>query len=262
MKQKPKYLLYPSLIDSFINYQRSSEIWNDYFGFAENPSKTEEEFEKQQFNDLIDKINRVKHEPSEPATKGTAFNEVIDCIIHRKKSEKIQMVSDKTTNTIKCKLDGFEFTFALDFCVNFASQFKDCVSQLFVEGEIETQYGLVGLYGYMDEVTSFKMHDIKTTSKYNAFKFQKGTQHLVYPFCLNQQGNHLTEFEYNVTDFKNVYVETYVYDEDRDSLILANHIERFIEFINVYKDLITDKKIFNYRGFEEGKKESIIIKSN
>ena len=74
LQSQPTHNFYATLLDSFGSYLNSSRIYQEYWGFAENPSKTEEEFEKEQFQGLIDKINRVPFS-SEAADKGTAFNE-------------------------------------------------------------------------------------------------------------------------------------------------------------------------------------------
>ena len=67
---------------------------------------------------------------------------------------------------------------------------------------------------------------------------------MVYPYCLIKNGNEIRTFEYNITDFRNTYTETYVFDEKRDIPVLTSFVERFIEFLEVNRNLITDKKIF------------------
>ena len=74
--RQPNYNIYPSLLDAFGSYINSSQIYQEYYGFAEEPAVSEEEFEQQKYQDLINKINRVPFE-SEAADKGTMFNEVI-----------------------------------------------------------------------------------------------------------------------------------------------------------------------------------------
>ena len=52
------------------------------------------------------------------------------------------------------------------------------------------------------------IHDIKTTSKYEAFKYKNNWQHIVYPYCTG-----IPDFEYNITDFKETYTEKYVFEK-------------------------------------------------
>ena len=72
-----RYQLYPSLIDAYTNYSQSEVIYNKYWGGAESPALTLEEYEAQAFQDLIDKINRVPKDLIK-ADVGTAFNELVD----------------------------------------------------------------------------------------------------------------------------------------------------------------------------------------
>lgn len=243
MSLQPKYKMYATILDSFSGYLNSSIIYNRYWGFSENPPMTEEEFEKKQFSDLIDRINRVPFD-SEPADKGTAFNEIIDCLIENRKSEQMELVSFPSKGIIQATYKERTFAFPLSLCKEFAEYFKGAICQLLVEGILDTHYGPVLLYGYIDELMPMSVHDIKTTGKYSAFKFKDHWQHIVYPFCLMQSGNHVTHFEYNVTDFKEIFTELYVFQPERDIPILTKHVEAFIEFLEYHRDLITDKKIF------------------
>lgn len=90
MNRQPKYRFYATLLDSFEGYLHSDLLWEEYWGKSENPGKTAEEFEAEQFQGLIDRINRVPFD-SEAADRGTAFNEIVDCMIVGRKSEKMQI---------------------------------------------------------------------------------------------------------------------------------------------------------------------------
>lgn len=63
-----KWRFYATLLDSFQNYLNSEVIWEQYWGWSENPPHTPEEFKQKQFQDLIDRINRVPFD-SEAASK-------------------------------------------------------------------------------------------------------------------------------------------------------------------------------------------------
>ncbi len=264
---KIAYNIYPSILDSFQNYLSSSEIYQQYYGFSENPKLTEDEFEQEQFQGLIDRINRVPFE-SELADKGTAFNEIIDCIIENRKSDEIEVTKEyetivrgdvsgdyderwadiEETNKIKnllVKYKNHTFKFPYSITKKIAKYLKGALTQQRVEAILPTQYGNVNLYGYIDQLMPFKVVDLKTTRNYKAFKYRNNWQHKVYPYCLIQNGTEITQFEYVITDFKKVYTEIYNYDTEKDLMALKNHCEQFIEFLNEHKELITDKKIFN-----------------
>lgn len=238
-----KYKLYATLLDSFESYLSSSRIYNMYWGFSENPKLTEDEFEKQQFQDLINRINRVPFE-SEAAEKGTAFNEMIDCIIENRQSDKYKIESIREHDTINVRNEKWEFNFPLKLSSEIAKRLSGALTQQLVSGVLPTKYGDVLLYGYLDEMLPFKVVDIKTTGKYSAFKYRDNWQHKVYPFCLNNNGILINDFEYVVTDFKKVYTEFYTYNPDRDFALLQGFCERFIEFLEANRHLITDAKIF------------------
>lgn len=243
-----KFKFYATLLDTFQGYLNSSELYQQYWGNSKDASKTEEEFENEQFHNLLNTINRIPHEINEKADRGTAFNEVVDCIILKKKSEKMDISSNSVTGLITVKYDGFTFQFPTALCREFSNYFNGAIPQVYTEGILETKYGNVLLYGYIDELMPLAIHDIKTTTQYHAYKYRKNWQHRVYPFCMNQMGNSVRTFEYNITDFNNTYTEVYVYEPDRDIQELRIFCERFIEFLYMNSELITDKKIFAEEG--------------
>lgn len=272
MSQQPRYQIYPSLMDKYTNYLRSADIYDKYWGGSENPPFTYEEFEAQQFADLIDGINRVPKDLPQ-ADIGTAFNEIVDCMVLGVKSDKMPIErvylpsADGSTNEVGClkaELNGRFFVFPIEMCREFADYYKACnaIPQKFVEGLIDTPRGLVRLYGYVDELTDHGVHDIKTSGSYEAFKFKGNAQHLVYPYCLNAMGIEVREFSYDlahidsgikrgapVPDYIEVkylgsHQEEYSYIADRDEPILRERLCALIDFLEAHRDLITDTKIF------------------
>ena len=238
---KPKYKFYATLLDAFQSYLDRAELYQKYYGFSEAPPYTEVEWDEKMECELIDKINRVPFE-SGAADKGTAFNEVIDCIIENRKCEKYQFTrqfADKADELLVSN-NKYTHTFSINLCREFANYFKGALTQHRVSGTIQTCYGLVEVYGVIDELMPLSIHDIKTTSKYEAFNYKNNWQHIVYPYCTG-----ITDFEYNITDFKETYTEKYVFEKERDTERLKKHCEQFIEFICLNSNLITDKKIFN-----------------
>lgn len=248
--KRPKYRFYATLLDAFYDYLDSSAIYQKYWGFSDKPPFTEEEFHDKQFNDLINKINRVPF-TSEAASKGTAFNEVIDCIIDHRKSKTVdikRVESNDTVTGVNATLDGMTFFFPLSLVREFSDYYKGALTQQRVEAILPTAKGDALVYGIIDELMPMSVHDIKTTGKYSSFKFRSHSQHLVYPYALIQNGNDIRTFEYNIVELGKygyeTYTETYVFDPERDIPILTDRCEQLIDFIEENRNRITDKKIF------------------
>lgn len=241
-----KYSIYPSLLDAFAGYINSSQVYQDYYGFAEEPAITEAEFEQKKYEELIDKINRVPFE-SEAADKGTMFNEVIDCIVEKRKSDKMEMLP--APDLIQVSWKNRMHSFNLHDCKTIAKAVKGAVCQDYQEAFLKTKYGLVKIYGYSDFLLPFRVVDLKTTGKYSAFKFRNNWQHIVYPFLLHFNGNFISDFTYLVYKWTKyggeIFEEEYTYDETRDLPKLTDFVELMIEFLEANRDKITDKKIFN-----------------
>lgn len=241
------YKIYPSLLDAFQNYLESEKRWETYYGGSENPKISLDDYNEAAYQEMINKINRVPFE-SDAADKGTAFNEIVDCLIENRKSDfvSIERIIDRNSNVtgLKAVIKKKVFDFDIRLCREFANYYKGALTQQRVEAILPTQYGDALLYGFIDELMPTSVHDIKTTSKYSAYKFRNHWQHFVYPYCLLKNGNDIHTFEYNVTDFKKTYTEVYTFKEDRDIPILTSHVENFIEFLLDNKDKITDKKVF------------------
>lgn len=260
-----RYNIYPSLLDSYDNYLKAGDIYDKYWGNSDAPPFTYEEFARQSFQDLIDKINRVKRDLIK-ADIGTAFNEIVDCMVLGQKSDKMEIdkvLQDGRVVEIKAHYNSRTFSFPIEMCRLFANLYSGAIPQMLVEGEIDTSFGSVRLYGYLDELLPQKVCDIKTTGSYESFKFKGNNQHLVYPYCLRRMGNDIDLFSYDVAHIKSnitkddpspkevhvsflgYYREEYGYIPERDEPILRKRIESFISFLECNRHLITDKKIFN-----------------
>lgn len=244
----PKYRFYATLLDGFQDYLDAEENWNKYYGSSADPKLTIDEYAAQCRQELIDKINRVPFD-SEAADKGTAFNEVVDCLIENRNSTKVTVTKtlggDGSVTGLNAVYNGREFFFPIGIVREFSDYFKGALTQQYCEGYLRTRYGFVQVYGFIDELMPQSTHDIKTTSQYYAGKYRKHWQHIVYPYCLYTSGIDVRRFEYNVTDFRATYTEMYVFDPERDAMKLNNHCEWFIEFLEANKSEITNKKIFN-----------------
>lgn len=239
---RPKFKFYATLLDAFSNYLRSDAIYERYWGFSENPPHTPEEFKDLQFQKLIDTINRVPFD-SEAADRGTCFNEIVDALIENRKPNGVEV--ERVDGVLyRASYNERTFDFPIALCLEFANYYKGALTQQRVEAILPTCFGEVLVYGVIDELMPLSIHDIKTTGNYYVGKFKDHWQHIVYPYCLMRNGGDVRLFEYNITDFKNTYTESYTFVPERDIPILTDHCEEFIRFLNDNRDLITDKKIF------------------
>ena len=261
-----RYQLYPSLIDAYTNYSQSEVIYNKYWGGAESPALTLEEYEAQAFQDLIDKINRVPKDLIK-ADVGTAFNELVDCLILGQKSPKMEVekLCDEAGNVVSLKAhyNGRTFIYPVDVVRLFANNYKGAIPQMFVEGVLPTRRGDVRLYGFLDELMPLSVHDIKTTGAYEVGKFKGNAQHLVYPYCLREMGySGVDLFSYDVAEIstnitkqnpepsevvvklKATYSEEYLFTPERDIPLLEDKVVELIDFIEANRHLITNPKIF------------------
>lgn len=249
---KVSYRIYPTLLDGYQDLLDSDIIYERYWGYSENPPLSLDEFREKQFQGLIDKINRVPFE-SEAASKGTAFNEVIDCIVQHRNSKNasVKRVKDEYGKVLglNATLNGSTFYFPVSLVREVAGYYKGALAQQYVQAILPTVFGDVLLYGYIDYVMPFCTHDLKTTGKYYVGKFKDHWQHRVYPYALLKNGCDVPDFEYNIVElgktWYNTYTESYSFAKERDIPLLTRHCEDFIRFLNDNRSLITDKKIFN-----------------
>lgn len=251
-QSKLRFRVYATALDAWQNYLDTPQVYDKYWGWSNEPPHTLDEFWVIQYASLIDRINRVPF-TSEAASKGTAFNAVIDTLVTGQPDEKVKMrkVTDEQGKriAIQAELNGFTFQYPYEICKEFALYYKGAIPQVRVSAMLPTYYGDVELYGYIDELMPLSVHDIKYTGNYSASKFKHHSQHLVYPYCLIQNGSGIRTFEYNIAEENKygrwqTFTETYVFDPDRDIPILRERCEGLIEFVLQNAEHITDKKIF------------------
>lgn len=249
MSPNPKFNFYATILDGFQNYLNSDIIWTKYWGWSENPPHTQEEYKYKQFNELIDRINRVPID-SEKAYRGTVFNELVDALIEKRKPNNMEVEKNSDNTCYIAVYKDRTFSFPISLCREFADYFKGALTQQRVEAILPTRYGDVLIYGFIDELMPASVHDIKTTGSYSAFKFRDKFQHLVYLYCLNKNNINIKDFEYNIVEFNSTglpigtYTELYHYNPDEHDSILRDHCELFIRFLQENRELITDRKIF------------------
>jgi hypothetical protein len=212
---KRKYNLWATLFDSFAYYEKSEK--------------------DTAFEELLGSINRTGT-VGDAARKGTLFNEIVDS------DKPLDFIGDiYEGNLMK---DGFDIPVAI--IENFRNKFNGALRQIYVESFIDVSGSNVMLYGYVDEIIMEIAFDIKTTSKYEFPKYIHTYQKDIYPYCLNKEGNKIELFEYTITDFKNIYVEQYPYNEQKSTNRISEQAYKIIDFIETNRDLITNQKIFNY----------------
>ncbi len=213
METLPKYRIYPSLLDKFqelIDYEQvADEDWNkvsesalergEYPGCDIGDYKlTPDEMYLKIEAELIDSINRCPKEPNEAADKGTAFNEIVDCLIERRKSSRddckiYSCYNQGGVNGIRvarAEINGFTFDYDLKLCREVAKVFEGSLTQFFTCASIDTRYGEVEIYGFIDEWVGNEVVDIKTTGtgKYAFWKFERKWQRHAYPYCVIESG--------------------------------------------------------------------------
>lgn len=251
---KPRYRIYPTLLDAFTQYEQAEAVYEQYYGWSENPSITLEEFCAQRRQELIDRINRVPFE-SAAADRGTVFNELVDCLIERRKPREgitAEPYDGVNGTMIRATYKEQEFCFPRCIIQSFADYYQGALTQQFVSSTLPTEYGEVELYGYIDELMPLSVHDIKTTGSYSVGKYKDHAQHLVYPYCLMQQGNKVYHFEYDILELdkkgapNGIYKEVYLFNPERDIPLLRDKVEAFIRFLEENKTEITDIKVFGY----------------
>lgn len=177
---------------------------------------------------------------TDPITEKTAYEVVFDP--DKDNRERTAPLPDEEKPQLR---EPQTFTFFKEVVDEFVAYYDGALPQVFVKGSLETHFGTIDLYGYADELMPFSCHDIKTTKNYHAGNFKEHWQHIVYPFCLHQMGVPVDLFEYNITNFKDTFSEVYAFKEERDVPKLRDICERFIQFIETNRDVITDTKVFH-----------------
>ena len=283
MEAQPKYRIYPSLLIAFQNLldyeQVAEEPWNkvseaahkrgEYLDYNIGDYKlTPDEMYLKLEADLLDSINRVDGRFGEAAEKGTAFNEIIDCLIENRKSSRDDCKIYFTNNNlgvkvIRSEINGFTFDFDIQLCKEVADYFKGSLTQYYTEAIMRTSYGDVLLYGFIDEWVGNVVSDIKTTGSYSWGKFEKGWQRHVYPFCVIESGmtTNVVQFEYFVIEWayqrkgepiraKGIYRETYDYDHAESGKKICEMCESLISWLESRREFIQDKRIFGGKNPE------------
>lgn len=308
---QPNYAISPSLLDAFQRmvdtkaedffYQDETGAWHlNWNETEETLHYSEEEVDALLKQEFIDKVNKVYTPPSEAASKGTAFNEIVDCLVKKcrptnegiiiktirsgqdlfdarlkkacyeadlkgsdvvpeemKPDESLAQFTKIGVPFIYVALDGFEFFFDKEFCLEAAEYFKDCICQYYTKCMLETSKGVVELHGYIDYLRWDRIFDAKTTKQYAFGNYQKKWQRYTYPFALIESDmmKEVNSFEFTIYVLKGgtirtplitgtQYKEVYTYDHEQARKMLTQQCERVIEFLEQNRSLITNMKVF------------------
>ncbi len=105
----------------------------------------------------------------------------------------------------------------------------------------EARYKNCLIYGYVDLVGADRAVDLKSTRKYEPNRFAFNHQNF-YLLGLEKYG--IKSLDYVITDFEEVYQETYVLDS-YDFKPLYQQVDNFVDFLEQHKKQIRDRKIFD-----------------
>lgn len=213
------YAIYPSLLDAFLRYKKHDD--------------------DETFDSLLDRINKTKHEQTESQLKGVEFESTINEELAVQKLGFVDSMYQRKEGLI----NGFKIE-TVDELVR--RLMHNTGAQKYMEVIIHTHLGNIKLYGIVDYEFPDMIVDLKGTDNYKCNKYKDSTQHPVYSLIRHLKGTPIKQFKYLVSDYENVFQETYIPSQNMyDKLMLI--IFEFIAFIERYKANITDMKVFGGR---------------
>jgi len=206
-KPRAMYRIYPTLVEQFMNFKL------DLYGIKEQ--------------DIIDKINRVPQPTSDAAMKGSSFHELTEWnwqqlqpAEHRKQLcyfyDRYRFPVGPVEEIGKIRLGG--------------------IHEVYLEKMLETKYGPVKMFGFVDTIKDGISYDVKTTKKYDIGKYLPSLQRSVYPWMTGSR-----KFQFLVTNFNAVFKEDY-YPNGTEEERIRVEVEEFLYFCTHFKDQITDPK--------------------
>lgn len=174
-------------------------------------------FRNGKYNDtqetLIKKINReAEFLETEAMRKGTAF--------HKMTENNVPYDGDKV------KYGWWDFDAKV---VNeIIEERKDFYHEKYVERLIDTRFGPVKLYGYVDDINGGVVQDLKTCANYWGLQYADSVQWKTYLYCTGAHTH-----TYIITDFTNIYYEEYHWRPENE-LELKRDIEDYFEFVAMH----------------------------
>lgn len=307
------YAFSPSLLDAFETmnntkledyfYQDESGAWHKNYNEEDGTFHlSDAEMHERLKKEFLDKVNKVPQPPSEAASKGTAFNEIVDCLVLNRKPENPKVViktirsgddlfsvkpkpspvilPDNTTRPdeaamnqlyaqcmeqyskigmpfIYAAIDGFEFLFDKNLCMDAAEYHKNSLCQYYTAATLQTSKGLVELHGYIDYLRENKIFDAKTSKKYDFGNYMHRWQRYTYPYTMIESGlmDAVSSFEFTIYKLTGGgprsplitgerYMEEYTYDHEQAKQMLVAHCEQLIDFLEANRESITNLKVF------------------
>jgi len=166
--------------------------------------------------EMIERINRVKKPTTKSQQKGVDFERAVT--LGENEDLFAEGIIDKARNLIPDK---------------YKTQFY-----------VESRYKNAQIYGYVDGVGEHVAFDLKSTSYYEPGRFLKNHQNL---YLLGLQKFSIEQLDYVITDFADVYVESYQLST-MDFNPLYEQIEKFTAFLEENKRFIRDKKIVDRKA--------------
>ena len=163
--------------------------------------------------EMINRINRVKRPTTQAQQKGIDFEKAV--VTGENENDFKEGIIEKARELLPPK---------------YKTQFY-----------CETQYKQCKIYGYVDLVGGDRAVDLKSTRRYERNRFILNHQNL-YLLGLSKWG--VKTLDYVITDFEEVYTETYHIDS-YDFTPLYQQIDNFVDFLNQHRRMIRDKKIFD-----------------
>jgi hypothetical protein len=124
----------------------------------------------------------------------------------------------------------------LDLSLDIANRVRGSQMQKYLQARLPFGAYDVKVYGFADYVAPDRIWELKTGSYYPG-KFARRWQRATYLAC----AQHAKKFTYLVTDFVNVYEETY---EEPGRVELYEVIREFVDFIETRRDQINNPKLF------------------
>ncbi|GAB3509126.1 hypothetical protein GCM10027341_45740 [Spirosoma knui] len=187
-----------------INYRFYPSLLNTFSRYVRGGNLSAQE--------LIDSINRVPTPTTQAQERGISFEEAI------------------VKGTDEDRFDP-----------EIIKKVRKLLPRPIVDTQVYCQWQIddVLFYGYVDLIGKFKAVDLKTTSSYQKDRYLFNHQNL-YLHALKRKGIKL--MEYVITDFQDVYVESYSLTHPIDKQL--EEIRLFKAFLDEHRALITDKKIF------------------
>lgn len=220
---KINYAIYPSLLDAYLRFKRHDD--------------------DETFDNLFDKINKVKTEQTEQQVRGVEFE---------------GLVNDKIDGKLMTPADdlryysSMNFQFKADLIDSIAGKLKNAISrQEYIECILPSHVGNIKLYGIIDFRFPRMITDLKGTENYKCNKYQDNCQHPVYTLIEKVNFRSIDAFKYVVSDYEKRYQETYIPTENMHQKLMIT-IYEFINFIEYFKSNITDQKIFGHEETKTG----------